>query len=460
MSVTEILTRRTDDERYPSWYLYLFVAAVVVLFANTHAPINFVMSWYDRVLTILLSSGYITQITFRSMLEQKDAVIVNVIVPVRTWSFFTALIIAAVPLLRDIARHVQRNGSIYTDRRTYTALLIPFGILCLLTFPSQLGLGGNMYARMSLEPLSFNDSKLWFYQRLLMPSIAYLLMLKGPVLYFVFSLITTIMMYLLVLLFFRTRGITLSGLELVSIGSCSFMMTQLQIPGYTEQLAIIFLLLLFIVPTGTMGRMSLVVFSLLAHEISIVPLVFVALLYFTGRERAMMGVIIGFYVTFWIASFGGDIAQLLSVRNVYGKSGLQWAMEFPLRLVSGIALSYKLLWIPIAVAAVRFQSERWFIIGLSAIAVGFTLIGVDTSRLMGFALLALLTSLYLLKREHPEVHRWYPALLSVNIIVPSFFIGTNIGIALVNGFYETGSPVGTVVLNGLYQMIYLGVVLR
>lgn len=460
MSVTEIFTRRADEERYPSWYIHLFVVAVIVLFANTHAPINFVMSWYDRVLQILHSSGYISSLSLRSLTEQKDANIVNIIVPVRTWSFFIALIIASVPLIRDVRRHLSHNGTIYRDPRTYTALIIPFAVLCLLTFPSQLGLGGNMYARMSLEPLSFNDQKLWFYQRLLLPSLAYLLMMKGPVLYFIFSLLTTVTMFLLVHLFFRTRGITLSRLELVSLGSCSFLMTQLQIPGYTEQLAIIFLLLLFIVPTGTMGRMSLVVLSLLSHEISIVPLMFLAVLYFTGKERAMMAVIILFYCTFWAASFGGDIAQLLSVRNVYGKSGLQWAMEFPLRLVSGIALSYKLLWIPILAAAVIFRKERMLILGLVSIAVGFTLIGVDTSRLMGFGLIALLTALYLFKEQKPDVHRWYPALLTVNIIIPSFFIGTNIGIALVNGFYDTGGPAGTIILNGLYQMFYLGVVMR
>lgn len=460
MPVTGILTVRSDDEQYPSWYIHLFVAAVIVLFANTHAPINFVMSWYDRVLQVLHASGYISALSLRHFAEQKDVIIVNVIVPVRTWSFFTALLIAAVPLVRDIRRHVQSRRDIYRDLRTYTVVAVPFLVLCLLTFPSQLGLGGHMYARMSLEPLSFNDSKLWFYQRLLMPSLAYLLMMKGPVLYFIFSLLTTVTMFLLVHLFFVTRGITLSRLELISIGSCSFLMTQLQIPGYTEQLAIIFLLLLLIVPTGSMGRMSLVVLSLLAHEISIVPLIFIAFFTFTGKERAMMTVIILFYCTFWVASYGGDIAQLLSVRNVYGKSGLAWAAEYPLRLLAGIALSYKLLWLPLLYAAYRFRKERWFILGLTVIAVGFTLIGVDTSRLMGFALLAMLSALFLLKKEDPSVHRFYPALLIVNIIIPSFFIGTNIGIALVNGFYETGGPAGTIILNGLYQMFYLGVVLR
>ncbi|MCK9408682.1 MAG: hypothetical protein M0R68_06065 [Bacteroidetes bacterium] len=460
MNFPEFFSRHADDEQYSSFYVRFFVVAVVVLFAITHAPINFVMSWYDRFFQILHASGYLSSAMVDQLAARKDSNISEIIVPVRTWIFFIALLITAYPLFKDIRKHIEKHEHVYKDVQTYTSILIPFGILCLLVVPSQLGLGGNMYARMSIEPLSFNDSKLWFYQRLLMPSIAYFLQLKGPVLYFFFSLFVTLLMFLLVHLFFITRGITLSRLELTSLGTSSFLMTQLQIPGYTEQLALVFILLLFIIPTTTMGRLSLAVLSLLAHEISIVPLAFISLMYFTRKENMMLATLVFFYCFFWIASFGGNISLLLSVRDVYGKSGWMWAVEHPYRLLAGIALSYKLLWGIIGFAIIKFQNLRVPLAGFILIAIAFTIIGVDTSRLMGFGILSLLIALFLMKEYFTELGMKYKYVLIGNIIVPTFFIGTNIGIALVNGIYSVGGENGKIVLNGLYQMIYLGVVMK
>lgn len=460
MNLTAFFSQRPDEAWYSSSFVRLFVLAVAALFAITHAPINFVMEWYDRLFQILHTSGYMSSALFDRLAAEKDTNIVNVIVPVRTWIFFIALLITAYPLFSDIRKHVIKHGSVYANPRTYTYILLPFAALCLLVIPSQLGLGGNMYARMSIEPLSFNDSKLWFYQRLLMPSIAYFLQLKGPLLYFFFSLSVTVFMFFLVNLFFSIRGVTLSTLELISLGTSSFLMTQLQIPGYTEQLAIIFLLLLVIVPTSTMGRLSLVVLAMLAHEISVVPLVFIALLYFSRKEIVMVFFLIFIYCFFWITSFGGNIPLLLSVRDVYGMSGWMWALEHPYRLLAGIALSYKLLWVLIVFAMVRYKEQRLFLAGCIGIAIGFTIIGVDTSRLMGFSILSLLIALLLIKQQYPSLGEKYRYLLIGNIIIPTFFIGTNIGIALVNGIYDTGGVHGKIVLNGLYQMIYLGVMMK
>lgn len=460
MDVASLFVRRTDEEQYTPVFIRSFVAAMVVLFALTHAPVNFVLSWYDRCFQVLLASGYISQETFQRMLAGKDDLFVTVIGPVRNFLLFISIVIVGTPLVGDIRRHIRMRASLYSDLRTYTPILIPLGILCLFVFPTQLGLGGFMYSRMTLDPMSFNDGKLWFYQRLLMPSIAYFLQMKGTVLYLIFSLGVTALMFLLVHLFFVVRGVTLSRLELVSLGTSSFLMTQLQIPGYTEQLAIIFLLLLFIVPFGTMGRLSLVILSLLAHEVSIVPLLFISYRYFSKEEQWMVAAVIVFYCFFWIASFGGDVSTLLAVRNVYGKSGWQWAVEHPLRLLSGIALSFKLLWIIILYAIMKFPSVRTLIAGFTVIAILFTLIGTDTSRLMGFGLIGLLLAVYMLKGTTLAASGWYRGLLLANIVVPTFFIGTNIGIALVNGFYDMGGVNGKVIFNGLYQIVYLGVVMR
>jgi hypothetical protein len=458
MNFSDFFSRRTADEQSSALFIRFFLLSAVVLFALTHAPINFVASWYDRVAGMLFASGYISGSTVDVLASRKETAFTDFIVPVRTWLFFIALMIVSFPLVKDVRRHIQNQGSIYRDPVTYLHILIPFGFLCLLVVPSQLGLGGNTYARMSLDPLNFNDQKLWFYQRLLMPAVAYYLQLKGPLLYFIFSLFVTVLMYLLVHLFFLTRGVKLTKLELVSVGSSSFLISQLLIPGYTEQLALVLLLLLFIVPTGILGRLSLVILSLLAHETSIVPLVFIAWLYFPRKEQIMIAVIIAFYCFFWISSFGGNIPLLLSVRDVYGKSGLQWALEHPLRLLAGIALSYKLLWAVIIFGIIKFRQERVLLAGSIVIAVGFTLIGVDTSRLMGFGILSLLISLYMVKQHISVNGNAYRYALIANIIVPTFFIGTNIGIALVNGIYAVGGETGTIVLNGLYQILYLGVV--
>jgi hypothetical protein len=460
MNVKRFFAHDTDQHPYAPVFQRWYVVALIMLFAITHAPMNFFSSWYDRLIMAGASAGYLSQGLQSYLTTGKEGIMSEILIPVRTWLFLLALLTVLYPLFVDIRSHLVRNQNIYRSSSTYTYVLLPFAALCILIIPSQLGLGGNIYAAMSIDPFAFKDTQMWFYQRVLMPSLAYYLQLKGPLLYFMFSLFVTVFLLFLVHLFFHLQGKTLSRLELISVGTSSFLMTQLQSPGYTEQMAYVLLMILFLVPTGTAGRLSIVALSLIAHEISVVPMLFVAVMFFTRKEQMLTVAVVAFYSLFWLLSFGGDVSTLLSVRNVGGMSGLAWAVNHPLRLLSGILISYKLLWIVLIIGIVKYRENRMLIAGFTLIAVAFTFMGVDTSRLMGFALVGLLFSL-LYVREHLSANAVrYQYLLIANIILPSFYIGTNIGVALINGVYDLGGGMGIVVFNGVYQVMYLGVMLQ
>jgi hypothetical protein len=451
---------RINSEQYSPIFVRCFVLSIFILFTLANSPINFVERWYDTISSGLLSYNYLSADNYNFILAQKTFFLQLIIVPVRTLLLFLSLGVIFYPLFEALKAFSSESKKYLTGLHQYRKIIYSFAVLCLLIFPTQLGLGGNIYAKMSFDPLNFNDTSLWFYQRILMPSIAYFLQMRGPLLYYVFSLWCTLLLLWLVSLFFLVRGIELSFLELLSIGTSSFIMTQLQSPGYTEQLSYIFIVLFFIVPTDTYSRLSVVVLSMLSHEISAVVIAFIALLFFTKNQRIMTGIIILLYVGFWLGSFGFHLSDMLHVRNVHGMSGLAWALKYPMRQFIGILLSFKMLWIIVFISLYYMKTQRTLLLGFMLIGLFFTYMGVDTSRLMGFGFISLLFSFYWIKKYSLLNAHYVKYILAGNIMIPSFYIGTNVGPTLINGVYSIGGGSGVVIFNGLYQILYFGVLFR
>ncbi|HTY10611.1 MAG TPA: hypothetical protein VMF88_06030 [Bacteroidota bacterium] len=310
-----------------------------------------------------------------------------------------------------------------------------------LVIPAKLGIMGVGYGEMSKDPFHFLDASDQIYQRLLMPAAAFFFQLRGPLLYHLFSLSLTFCLIFFTLLFFEVQGIRTSLLERISIATTTFIITQFQSPGYTEQLALLIVLIVVIVPMGALPKIAAVTLALFAHEVSALLFIVLALVSFTKGERLWVGTVLVVYISFWLMSFGFNVSALSGVRSVGGFSGFAWLNRHPLREVGGIAVSYKLLWVVFAAALIfkGREAKRLLLFLLPGIVA--TVFGVDTSRLMAFSFLAILFALMYVKRHALFSERVLQLLLGLNLCLPSVYIGLNSGL---------------VYFDGLYQLIYRG----
>jgi hypothetical protein len=452
--------RGEAGEIYSPIFNRCFAFSIVVIFAVVHSPMNFARIWYDRICTDFYSPGYISAEAYHYAESEKDLFLTHYYVPIRAILFFFSLSCVLYPVIVSIKNRYRQRASVWLHKKNLLTVLLSFVILCVLVFPLNLAYMGRDYAQMSYNPFGYLDLLNWFYQRLLMPSLAYFLQLEGPVLYFVFSLSCTLTLCGLVHLFFLERGIPLTMVELISICTSSFIVSQLYLPGYTEQMAYIFLILLFVVPTGPVSRLSIVVLAMISHEISTVVVVLIAIFYFTREERWNVGAVIVLYAFFWFLSYGLNLANLLAVRNVRGISGIGYLARYPVREILGVAVSMKLLWLVVGIALYKLKAERKVIAGFIAIALFFTVVGVDTSRLMGFGFLGLLLSFYWVKRDSLVRPTWLRYIMIANLLIPSFYIGTLSGLELINGIFNYNGTGSLVIANGLYQIFYLGFLFR
>jgi hypothetical protein len=423
----------------------LFVPAMAVAFAIVHSPTQFLHRWYESVIRTLLSADLISKATADASIAQTIFFMQQYMAPLRTLMFFSAIAILFYPLVRSAIAHFREHPARIFSRKNIMTVFGSFAVISILVFPLTLGIMAEGYAQVSIDPLGVFDNSNQVYQRILMPAMAYFLQCKGPLLYHLFSIGITVVLMLFIVIYFDLRGIVLTSLELISIGTSSFMITQFQSPGYTEPLAYLLLLLLFVIPTDSLARMSIVVLSILAHEVSAVVMTVIALFYFTKEEKVMTFSIFGMYAFFWLLSFGFDLRQLIQVRNVGEESALTWLLRYPLREVFGIFISFKLLWIVIGLALVKMSNDRFVIIGMITAAVFLTFGGVDTSRLMGYMFIAVLLSYYSIRKYSLVSETTLKYILFLNIVIPSYYVGTN---------------VGPVQFNGLYQLLFDGSLLR
>lgn len=343
---------------------------------------------------------------------------------------------------RQCARFIREHrGNISFDRLAMNSLIVGI-LLSLLIVPAKLGIMGVGYAAMSLDPFNSTDGSYQLYQRLMMPALAYFLQFKDTLLYHFFSLLISFCCILCLQLYFETRKIHLSPLEIVSLSTTCLIATQFQSPGYTESLVILAALVLFTVPMNSFGRISLVIFSLFVHESSALLFAAVSFLYFNAHEKKLFAAAVLLYAICWIVSFGFDIERLIGVRDVGGIGGLQWLMSNPHRELLGILLSYKMIWIFLFISMYRFPSHITMFVILLVPGIVATVLAVDTTRLLALGFLPFLFSIEYVRRYGlmPEKNQRY--LHIMNIIVPSVYVGLNSG---------------TVFFNGVYQLIYQGV---
>jgi hypothetical protein len=408
----------------------LFGIAVFVLVLDVHTPISKLATAYLPALVWLLQHTSIHTDTIKGWSAVQPEVFAQVIVPLKDLTALAAIVVLLIPIFQDV-----RKKSLLFDKATAITSLGVFVILSLLIFPDRLGIMGKGYAYLSLSPFGFHDASNLIYKRVLMPYVAYVLQWKGIVFYRLFSLLCTYGVLYLTILFFKRKEINISFLGLLSIGTSSYVATQFQSPGYTEPLSFILLLLLFVVPMGTAARLSVVTLSLFAHEASafiLVPLVF---LLFSRKEAWITIAVIVLFYAGWIASFGFDISAALASHNMGGESGFAWVLREPLYEIMGIGIAFKILWVVIVAALFSRTRDALFVGAMLCAGIVMTFLGTDTSRMMGFAFLALLVSLTAVLRSQFLSTKKQQILFAVNIMIPSVYIAVNAGIHSFSGIY-------------------------
>ena len=413
----------------PRLYVLLSVIAAA---AVIHSPALFAERWLNAA-SVQYEAPYLSSSPCLYLVNSFRALIFLISIIVLLWTF-------AFP----ISEYFAKLKPDLLNRKAVISAAAVFIAAGVLVIPSQLGIMGVGYAEMSKDPFNFQDGSNQIYQRLLLPAVSYFMQLKGPVLFHLFSLLVTLILILCTLLYLQSRDIRTSLLENLSIGVSSFIITQFQSPGYTEQLSLVVVLLIVSVPLGLTARISGVALALFAHEVSVLLLIPVAILCFNKEEKIWSGLVVFIYCAFWLMSYGLDPSRLMAVRAVGGESGFTWLIDHPLRELWGIAASYKLLWIPMVLAMIksanRAEIALFILPGIVA-----TFFGVDTSRLMAFSLLGCLAAITAVKKYSLIPEKYLQLLFGLNICLPSVYIGLNSGL---------------VYFNGVYQLLYRGVFLR
>jgi hypothetical protein len=190
------------------------------------------------------------------------------------------------------------------------------------------------------------------------------------------------------------------------------------------------------------AKFALLVLALLAHEGSLFVGLLLACRYLDRRRGISYLVVLGIYAAAWLASYGGNPGSLLAAHTVQGRSAVGWIVRHPMRELLGLLVAFKALWVlPVMAAAIEFRRRAWksagFIVCCLGAGVLMTLLGVDTSRLAGFAFPAILVSLPILCRRYGPDKA--PAFLSmvflVNLLIPSVYVGVNTGAVVRSGLY-------------------------
>ncbi|HTX20150.1 MAG TPA: hypothetical protein VMG34_15980 [Bacteroidota bacterium] len=411
---------RDDRIEEPGWVL---LSAVIGGTLVVHTPNQFVVRWLDA-----LSASY--GVRFLTAPETLFAVSAA-----RGIIFFASILVLGFLFLRPVVGYIAERRGLLFPRKVLVGAAAVFFTAGILVFPTHLGIMGVGYGEMSKDPFGFQDATNQIYQRLLLPALAYFLQFRGPLLFHIFSLVLTFLLLLAVILYLRTRGIETGFVETLGIAVSTFVITQFQSPGYTEQLALIILLVMESVPLGLGPKIAAAALALFAHEVSILPLIAITLLEFSRKEKAWLGIIVFLYALSWLASYRFDLMSLMSVRAVGGLPGTTWLFNHPLRELGGILVSYKLLWIliPFALFTRRYARETLFLLLPGLVATCF---GVDTSRLMAFSLFAFLIAIVVVKKDQLIPERVLRLLFALNVCLPSVYIGLNSGLVYFDGLYR------------------------
>ena len=352
--------------------------------------------------------------------------------------FLLSLASLSAPIVRDGFRLVDAtrgSGLVSTLGVSFGTVLV---LLLLVFQPGNLFLGEE-YAIRSVAPFSQDVS--WVHQRLLMPATAHVLFFRGGWLYYAFGVLVVAVLLGLVYNWLRTHA-PLPWWQFVSLCTCSFAIFQFQVPGYPDVLAFACFVVVMTDGFSQPSKLALLVLALLTHEGAAVMGLLLAYRYLDRRLFALFLGTLMLYGLIWMGSAHFDLGSLLSSNNVAGLSGFEWVIQHPTNEILGLFFGFKATWLLVAVAAVMSIHEReWedasFLICSVCIGIFMTFLGVDTSRLVGFAFPMVLVAIPIIRRHLAprSARRLLSGVLLLNLLIPSFYLGLNTELWVQRGLY-------------------------
>ena len=406
----------------------LFFCASVVLFLIVHLT-------NDQIPRLLRFAGHISLL---ASLVNITGDLLPYVPLIKAALFIVAIGILFTPVIYDIRSNYTTSKS-HILRTTGIAIITAVFLGILAFSPENFSLGQG-YAERSLAP--FAQDQDWFSKRLLMPAIAYFLYFRGDWLYFVFSN----------LLFFLFLGLTYHWLkentqikvwQFVSLCTCSFAMYQYQMPGYPDVLTFTFFILVMYPGFSQRSKLGFLVLALITHEASLFIGILLACRFLDKNNRIKYFIVLILYGAIWafIYHFGADM--ILASYEVKHMSGLEWILYKPGMEGLGIFIAFKAVWLLITIGMImswrsKQFGEAGFILACVLTGILMTVLGTDTSRLMGFAFSSALVANKSIRSNFAktQANRLLSIIFIINLLIPSFNVGLNIGIFFSPGLYQ------------------------
>ncbi len=429
----------------------LLVLATIVIYTICNSP-------GDKLVALLAASRWWSGWLAPAYITPEQSV-QRFIVPLKGLLFAAALVCLLIPIGRSVARGLREIDRA-TLRRSAALALVLFAFCWLLCWPYHtsmwaVGNWGTLFARMSENP--FAEPHNYFHRRLLKPALAHLLLFRGPMLYWVFSMLCAALLSFLVVLYLevsltRRRSDSrhhpdglLRTLAALGVMSTNLVMLHLAAPGYVDDLLAILLMLQIVLPLTMTERLCLVVLSMATHEaaaaFALGPLVLIVFPTWTHRVAAWL--VMGVFFVFWLASYGFDLAAAFGVHTQFEKtSTFSVFTSYPRTLALGVFMAHKLLWGVFAVALWRLFARRewWAAFALAActlVPLATMPIATDTSRLVGVGFAGILFSIVLLLPELQNAGRRLFALACIfSVLIPYYPSGGNWLEVPAGGYYK------------------------
>jgi hypothetical protein len=362
-------------------------------------------------------------------------------IKLRAIAFLASIAVLFGIIRREVVVYFRENRDM---RAALTAVFVFLGMMSLILNLRLLS-QGELYGNITVSPFSQDTG--WYYRRLLVPALSYYLQFRGPTLYTVFTYGMSLLMIYVMLVWLRAHDIKPDPLQALSIFSCGFVAFQYQYPGYCEQMVVILAFLSLLLPLGYLGRAAVLVLMLLTHEGSAF---FIGVPLIVGLwKREEIPYFIPYFIMygfFWMMNYDFNVSALfvghLKVGEVTAWQTFVSQPGFFRYTFLALFFSEKILWLFVPFAAYYLFTERRSeeLAGM-LIMVFFPFLffwGIDSSKFFGWSFIGILLATVYCRPRMPDP--LFNTILLVNLILPSLYVGTNIGPILPRGLYALWKP--------------------
>jgi len=301
---------------------------------------------------------------------------------------------------------------------------------------------GEGYAWRSRAP--FDQDTTNYSKQLFMPAIAHVLFFREGWLYYVFSNVV-FFVFLAVLYSWLKNHTGVKPWHFLSLSTCSFVVFQYQFPGYPDVLLFTFFVLAMTPEYTQQSKLCCLLLALATHFLGLFVGAILAYRYLKGSWRLSYFIAAALYGVIWMTAYDFNLQKIFGEHNnIYGMSAQDWLLIAPLAEALGVFIAFKAVWGLLILATglallCRLYGDAIFIAGCVFAGLLITFLGVDTSRHMAIAFPAVLVALESIGKHMPQrsADRTLSIVFLFNMMIPSFYVGLNMGIVLRPGLYET-----------------------